>query len=366
MRPRDLPPPVRLRWLPAALLVAAFGATATAQHAATPYFDRPDAVRHAFATYLMDARLGALDAHAGDLPDELAEQAEALVADDLPRIAGSLASFDPELHDELTRRLEEVAERAERGSDGLPEAIAEAREAVERARGTLLSPALRGDPAFNASVMALLLVSEASVGEAYEEAVGGERWEFPFGWAALKEVRALWQGVRPVAGPALAANAEEALASLEALFPSAAVPAVLAGDPEEAEAPSHYLVATLESITDVGLYPDRELGRLAGHAGAQAERACAAVRDGRDALAMERLLGVVDAYAYLGGTASFLAPEAFAAVGEVLEPFAEKEDDEEDREEGAEDAPSEAVDLSTLDCDALIDGLDAIRAALGG
>lgn len=324
--------------------------SAQAQFAADPFFEHSDAIRHAYISSRMEARLAVLEALApmDELPEEIAEQAAALTEVDLPRLAGSLKAADPQLLEALESVLSEVAKVAEGGSAGLAEAAQRASELAAEARAALVPAELLNDPPLTAAWMAKLLLFEPGVAEAYEEAVAENRWEYPLGWAALQQVKELWEGLRPVADPDLVAEAEEALSTLDTLYPTPEPP-TLASDPEEAENPSQRLVGLLERIADAHLYPGRDFARLAGLTSELAQDGCKAYQQGQTKLGLERMLAASDSYSYLAGTASMLAPEAHERVTELF---------------GTIGAEGSTMGQDT--CSALVEALNEVRVALGG
>lgn len=328
-------------------LVILLLAAAQAQFSADPFYEHTDAIRHAYITSRMEARLAVLGAlaSASDLPEEIVEQAGALTETDLPQLAGSLQASDPQLLEELEATLSEVAELAEADPTQLPAAAQRAAELAAQARRTLVPEDVLDDPAVTAARMAKLLLFEPGVAEAYEEAVAEEIWEYPLGWAALQQVKKLWEELEPTADPELVAEAEQALAALDVLYPTPEPP-TLASDPEEAENPSQRLVGLLERITDAHLYPGRNFARQAGLAVELAQRGCEAYQQKQPRLGLERLLAASDSYSYLADTASMLAPEAHARVTELFETI--------------------GPDTSAETCSALVSALDEIRVALGG
>ena len=350
-------------------------AGAQAQYSNEPYFDQPDTIRHAHALNLMEVRLDAMAAvleRQGELPDELAEQAEALLAHDLPRLAGSLAESHEELLASLREALEGVEEAVEAGgADPLSQEIQVAIEEVTRARAELLSGTLE-QPPLAAAAMSRLLLGEPGVGEGYEEAVQGERWEYTLGWSALQRVEEIWAELAPdVAGRS--DEVDEALAELAELLAGPVPPDSLSGDPEAGEEPAHRITSLLEGITDSNLYPERELGRVAALGAEQAAAACSAFESGNEPLGSEYGLAVADAYESIADTVGMLASEAHEQVEGALATLTGGSEEEEDEEKEAsaaatdrgQDTQVEFPDAATA-CAALQQGLEEIAGAFGG
>lgn len=124
------------------------------------------------------------------------------------------------------------------------------------------------EPEFKAAVLALLLVSELGLAEAFEEAVaGGDDDEHeedgeagdPYGRAydLLQSVHRLI-----VSLPGVGENAEvvDLLGRLDALMPTPERPARLDADPEAAEVIAQALVGVLERELRTELYLGRDLG----------------------------------------------------------------------------------------------------------
>lgn len=365
------------------LLVLGLSAHALSQFAADPFFERPESLRHAFALSLMEARLTAIEGllatggeedEAGEVISELAED---LAEGDLPLLAGSLEAEDSELLARLEEALDELSaalspgagdtvgggaegaadDDADVGGDDdvtsdvnadVGERVSGVRSLIDEVRAALVPDALT-DRGLVAGTISLLLLSEQGVAEAYEEAVAEDPDEYPLGWAEVQGVRELWAVLAAEADDKLRGDVEDALAELDELFSKPLPAGELRGDPEDAEEPSHRIVALLERISDARLYPDRDLGVLAGHALSQARQGCEDLAAGRQLMGNERLLAAEVSYEYLADLAGLLAPETHAKVEESLEVLAE---------EGEPQAAER--------CPELLEALDELRTVTGG
>lgn len=271
---------------------------------------------------------------------EEGEEDEGLLAAALPLFEASLAAKDAGLATDLRAAVTEMLEAREAGEDSAP-AARETLSLAERARAVLIPADLAASAPFEAAVMASLLLDEGGVSESYEEASEGEGDGYLVGAAALARVKELWAGLG-VAGAA-AEDGAQALASLDALFPSAEVPDHLSPDPEEAEAPSHALVAVAEGAVQADLYPGRDLGAAAGVVHDLAAKGCGLL--GSDAAEGRELLAIAGAYggALLADPLSVMDPEAGTAIGAGFDALG---------------------DGGNPDCDALLKALGDAQAAL--
>ena len=210
-----------------------------------------------------------------------------------------------------------MVEAAEDGKDAA-EPAEEVIRLTEEARGKLLPAAIAGTPAFQAALMASLLLDEGGVAEGYEEATEGEASAYAIGYFALQRVKALWQGLAGQASPRQSADVEAMLAMLDGLFPSQEMPERLSPDPEQAEAPAQQLVGLLEGVADAELYLGRDLAAAAARRPRRWRRRDAPRwQAGKEALGVEELR---IAAAYYGQTVrdtlGMMAPEAAAAIAE--------------------------------------------------
>lgn len=357
---RSFPPALPLALVLALPLSLASAFGAAAQFSAQPFFERADAVRHAFSLELMEARLSAAVALlesqgdeaggnlklAGELVDELLEE-------DLPLLAGSLArSTGPRLG-QLEASIAELRQvvddpflegRADELSPAFSDSVARVRDGIAAARD-FLAPLAHKDPVLIAAVMSVLLLSDEGVAEAYQEAVAEDPEAYPQGWAALQAVHHLWSLLSPRVEERLRMDVEDALAELDRLLPAPRPTAGLTGDPEDAEEPAHRIVATLERISDAQLYPDRDLGRLARHTLELAQAGCQWFEAGEERLAQERVRAAQLSYQYLADLAGLLAQDAHAQVTEQFESL-------------------EAGEARS--CSKLLDALDELRSVIGG
>lgn len=247
---------------------------------------------------------------------------------DFGLLRASLAAASPALEAKLAAAIEKMVEGAEDGKD-----IAEPAEEVirlsEKARGELLTPAVTDMPGFQAALMASLLLDEGGVAEGYEEATEGEASAYAVGYFALQRIKWLWEGLAGRASPQQSTDVKAMLAMLDELFPSQDMPERLSSDPEQAEAPAQQLVGLLEGIADAELYLGRDLAAATAVVHDLAVKGCTLLEAGKEALGVEELRV---AAAYYGQTVrdtlGMMAPEAAAAIAEVLEELDEGEADE--------------------------------------
>lgn len=265
---------------------------------------------------------------------------EGLLSAALPLFEASLAAKDAELATDLKAAVMEMLEAREAGEDSAPAAKA-VLGLAEKARAALVPADLAASAPFEAAVMAGLLLDEGGVSESYEEASEGEGDGYLVAYAALARVKDLWAGLKATGAPA--ADGAAALASLDALLPSAAVPERLSPDPEEAEAPAHALVAAAEGAAQADLYPGRDLGAAAEVVRDLAAKGCGML--GSDERRGRELLAIAGAYgdALLADPLSVMDPEAGAAIGAGFDAAREGE---------------------SPDCDALLKALGDAKAAL--
>jgi hypothetical protein len=344
--------------LVAPLLLLLAGAPALAQFVANPFLDQAESLRHAFALEMMQARLAAIEALAEapadsvegvgiDTGEVVSSLAGDLLEEDLALFAGSLEAAQPDLLADLQTALEDLEQAAGAGALEAAESAVPVRTLLVGVGETLVGDAT-SDPAFVAALISQLLLSEEGVAEGYEEAVAEDPGAFPLGWAALQRVEELWPLLATSVAPEFAGEVEEALSELDQLFPAVVPGAALSGDPEDAEEPSHRIVALLERASDARLYPDRDLAGLAGQVRELAGQGCEDSEAGRALLGRERLRAAQTSYEYLADLAGLLAPEPHAGVEEAFEALGEA-----DVEAGSA-------------CGELLEALDAIRSVTGG
>ena len=275
--------------------------------------------------------------------EEEGEEDEGLVAGALPLFEASLAARDPALAEGLRAAVIEMLEAREEGADAAP-AAREVLDLAGKARAALVPADLAASAPFKAAVMASLLLDEGGVAESYEEASEGETDGYLIGFAALGRVKDLWAGIKAQGGGEAGAEGETALASLDALYPSAEVPERLSPDPEEAEAPAHAVAAAAEGLARADLYPGRDLAAAAGVVEGLVEKGCGLM--GSDADGGRELLAIAASYdgQLLADPLSVMAPEAGEAIGAGFDALRMGE---------------------TPDCAALTKALGEAKAALG-
>jgi hypothetical protein len=247
---------------------------------------------------------------------------------DLGLLRAGLAATSPELEGQLAAAIEEMVEAAENGKDAT-EPAQDVIRLTEEARGKLLTAAVSGTPAFQAALIASLLLEEGGVAEGYEEATEGEASAYAIGYFALQRVKSLWEGLAGQASLQQSAGVGAMLAMLDGLFPTQEMPERLSPDPEQAEAPAQQLVGLLEGVANAELYLGRDLAAATAVVHDLAARECASLETGKEALGVEELR---IAAAYYGQTVrdtlGMMAPEAAAAISERLEVLEDGEADE--------------------------------------
>lgn len=257
------------------------------QDQSDPFFEHMGALNVVYGAEMITIRLAALSAF-GHPPPELVDNSEKMLTRDLPRFRGSLDQVDAALGRQVESAITDLIRRA-RSSEagGLAVAILEVRDLTLGARDTLVPSDLRADPAFVAALVKMLLLANDGVAEAYEDAAGGDPWEYPNGWAALRRTRELLTELRPRLDEDAAADVDETVAALAALFPSPGPPDLFRGDPEEAEAPAHRIAALLEREIGVSLFPDRDRPSLLERIRSVIDDSCVAYGEGSPQLALQ-------------------------------------------------------------------------------
>lgn len=263
-----------------------------------------------------------------------------------PLFMASLAAKAPEIAEALDAALGALLEARAAGEDTAA-AAKQVADLTARAEAALLPAGIVDTAPFRGALLAALLLGEGGVAESYEAAAEGEAEGYAIGWTALQRAKLLWDGLKGQGVPESVAEGDAALAQLDALFPSAEMPARLSPDPEEAESPAHRLVGLTEAVTRADLYPARDLGAAAGAVRGLAAEGCALLASDA-ALGRERLAIAAGYYdQLLADPLSVMAPEE---VGKIATGFGAGE------EEGGDAAP---------DCGALLDALGTAREALG-
>jgi hypothetical protein len=286
------------RWLAIGTFAAALplASVASAQYTHDPFFERMLVQSQAFGLEMIGLRLSVVEHFETSPDDDFMELVEKILGRDYGRFAGTLESRNPTLAADLRAILEEIEETLEEGGNAAA-LVPPARELLAEAYDVVIEANIRAMPSFIGTVLADLLLADDGVAEAYEDAMEGEPWEYPNGWAALQRVKVLWAEVADMATDERREDVEEMIGFLDELYPSpdpANLPA--AGDPEEAEAPAHRIVGILEEVVDAQLYSGRDLALLAGHLADVLAPACEAYAAGEDAVAVEGVYAVRDHY----------------------------------------------------------------------
>lgn len=296
-----------------------------AAYAAEPFYAQSEALRHSYAVHMILARLEAARAVAErNAPELPVGELDKAASRDLPLLIGSLQMRDRTLADELTDALDEaIADVTRPGKpDSVPGRGARAIDLVRDAHHRLVPEATRRDVTFTAAVMTMLLLSDDGVAEGYEDAALGKRSELPVAWAALQQVQSLWNDSAALLADDEARFAfEEALADLHGLLPSPLPPEVFAGDPEDAEEPSHRIVAALERLTGASLYPDRDLVQVIGFAQSLAATGCQSYPTSAD-LGFEHVTWSRTYAAYFAKPLSLFGPGAMERLDTLYNQFA--------------------------------------------
>ena len=336
------------------LLAPTVAGAQSSGYADAPFREHPVAVARAAALERIEVAAQAITATVASDEDDDATAADREEQEeaggrlsDFGLLRASLATASPELEGKLAVAIEEMVEAAKDGKDAA-EPAQDVIRLTEEARGKLLAPDIAGTPAFQAALMASLLLDEGGVAEGYEEATEGEASAYATGYFALQRVKSLWAGLGGKASARQTADVEAMLAMLDGLFPSKEMPERLPPDPEQAEAPAQQLVGLLEGVADAELYLGRDLGAAMVVVQYVAAQGCASLEGGKEAVGVEELRIAAGYYDQtVRDTLGMMAPEIAAAVAEGIEEL----------DEGEVDEAAEA-------CGPLREGLAAGRAAL--
>ena len=358
--------------LPVALVAFSFG-LAQAQEAAdpaSPFFEHPTELRHAYALDLLSLHLdilelGGAETEAGeeavttdDAEGENAaasEEAEAgaetgeegegeeegLVETALPLMSGSLGAADAALLGEL----QEAFEATETGDEA---SVQPAREVLAEAESTLIPGELASDITFRANRLALLSTLEPGVGEGYEEAADGETEAYIIGYTGLQHVEAEYEDFKgELQGDVT--DIDRAFGVLNDLMAGPELPERFS-DPEDAELAVTDIVVGLESLTQTTLIP-RDFLTLLGVIETHVEEGCSAAEAGDTELALEWGTAADFFYtAYLADTVGVLAAEPAEVVSSGLDDFLE--------DPAAAQTPAR--------CESIQQGLEDASALFGG
>lgn len=353
--------------LPVALAALAFG-SAQAQDAepASPFFEHPTELRHAYALDLLSLQLDILELSGGEEESEEAvttdaaegedaaateeaaagaeegeEEEEGLVDTAMPLLSGSLGAANAALLTEL----QEAFEATETGDEAT---VAPAREVLSKAESALVPKELASDLTFRANRLALLSTLEPGVGEGYEEAAGGETEAYIIGYAGLKHIEAEYGDFKgELQGDTT--DIDRAFGVLDGLMAGPELPERFS-DPEDAELAVTDIVVGLESITQATLLP-RDFLTLLGVIETHVEEGCAAAEAGDTELALEWGTAADFFYsAYLADTVGVLAAEPAEVITSGLGEFLE--------DPGSAQTPAtcESVQQGLTDASALFGG----------
>lgn len=306
-------------------LIIWLSSTAAALAGSEPFYSQSQALRHAYATHMIAARLEAAAAVAerGEL-DLVEQELDEAASRELPLLIGSLGQREGALAVAIETALQKAITSANVADPNTVEAsTAGAIHLVGRAHGMLVPEPIQRDLTFTSAVMTMLLLSDDGVAERYEEAHEGDRFGYPTSWATLQRIQALWSASsEDIADREARHTVDEALEALHELIPSPLPPQVFTGDPEDAEEPSHRIVGALERLTGADLHPDRDLGRLVEFTRELAEAGCESYATD-PALGLENVAWSHMHFAYFAKPLSLFGPGVMARLGGAYGRFGE-------------------------------------------
>lgn len=248
-----------------------------------PFFEDTARHSHNWASVSLDTGLYVFENVETDDMD-IYEEAVELMEDALRAVQARLAAADAELFEDLDDVIEDLEDAVEDGEDfsGL---VTEARVLVDEARRVLADPGLDDDPVALGALLSRLLLAEGGVSEGWEELFDDDIGEYVVGWAALQFVWPLWEKMEVFATENQAFEVRDSLEYISEELLADYVPREdwRMFDEEAGEAAAHRIVSYLETIADATLFPDRDLGAVAGLTEDLAVRACEAYAAG-DAL----------------------------------------------------------------------------------
>ena len=367
----------------------AMAPTASAQYTHDPFFEQTLLQSQAigFEHILRDLRM--IEALDRPYPSVLTEIVHDMVGRDRDRFSATLAGLDPALAVEFFQVIDAIDEGVERNElvaldvIDVVSLIQVGFALLDDAYALVVPQETQNDPVFKAAIMAQLLLGDGGVAEGLAEAFE-EEWQFANGWAATQRIKVLWEDIRGLATPEQQFEIDDAIAALDAIYPSVEPPQTFAGlDPEAAETVAQRMVGFLESIVDAQLYSGRDELRLVAHLAVLATEGCAHYEAGADELGREVIYAVYDHYAGettgLGAVMELFSPATHAMAMSAFDVLVAVDDDDdgglqtigelvnadEAAAPGAEATETEEMDGSRA-CRTLLEGLDEGRAVLGG
>lgn len=264
-----------------------FGAAFGQGYTHSPFFEETARHSHNWALVSLDVGLYVFENVETDDMD-IYDEAVELMEDALRAIQARLHEADAELHEELDDVIEDLEDAVDDDED-FNRLVPEARVLVDRVTELLADPELDDDPVALGALLSRLLLAEGGVAEGWEELFDDDIGEYVVGWAALQFVWPLWEKMEAFADENQAFEVRDSLDYISEELLADYVPRedwrML--DEEAGEAAAHRIVSYLERIADATLFPDRDLGAVAGLTEDLAGQACAAYAAGDDLLGGE-------------------------------------------------------------------------------
>lgn len=252
-----------------------------------PFFE--DTARHSHNWALVSLDVGLYVFENVETDDmDIYDEAVELMEDALRAIQAKLHDADAGLHADLDDVIEDLEDAVDDGDD-FSDLVPEARVLVDRVKELLADPGLDDDPVALGALLSRLLLAEGGVAEGWEELFDDDIGEYVVGWAALQFVWPVWEKLEVFATENQAFEVRDSLDYIGNELLASYVPREdwRMFDEEAGEAAAHRIVSYLETIADATLFPDRDLGAVAGLAERLAVQACDAYAAGDDLLGGE-------------------------------------------------------------------------------
>lgn len=332
--------PVLLATL-AALLAPLAGAQAQ------PFLHQPVGIAASFAAERMALRLGALELAVGSGTSSASQRADVVQSEleqDWPLFQASLVAARPALATALPEALRTAGQAPDSGA---AVAVKHAATLAQQVAASVETATLGVDAEARSALAAMLLTGTGGLSDRYGDAAdSGSSLDAATAWATLRRIHQLWTTLAPHASASQHAEAQDMLARLDAILPSASPPkAADKGTANDVEDATNRLVNVLQSALGTSLQPDRNLASLASTVDILATRGCA----GDDVAARQDLAVTAMYYGdYLSNTVSMLTPDDDHAVRTAFEMLAS--------------ASSRTSDT----CRGLLNALGRVTATLGG
>lgn len=274
-----------------------------------PFFDDLLLTSYAYGLEMVGQRLRIAKRFTPNINDPLAYQLKRMHGKNFDRFRGTLAERNSALEAELDGALGGVMDAINAGSNATA-AIVKAEGLLAQAYDVVIDPAVQKDQIFTSAVLALLLLANDGIAEAYEDAVH-EIWGFPNGWASLQRIRVLYAAIEPLASADSRHDADEMFEEIEELYVTPVPPDPFTPEKaEDAEGVAHQLVAIIEKIVDANLYTGRDHEFLAEHLSGVVSGGCKDFAAGKDRIGTESIYAVLDHYrTNISGPLEVLAPE---------------------------------------------------------